>query len=204
MGNTCKPMIISFQCMTKSTKKKKKHILVKKKKKTPFPGWVSVPSSFVSLFIFYILSYLPSKTMGCFYGHLMSSASDQKLFCEICSAFNCSFNEFVGEKVVSPSYSSAILAPPTFKFLIFPEYNFTVFRPSCVCVWVLSCFLCARLFVTLWTVACQASLSMGFSRQEYWNGLSCPSPGYFPNPGIKAASFLSPGLTGRFLSISIT
>ena len=50
--------------------------------------------------------------MGGFSGRLMSSASDQKLFCEICSAFNCSFDEFVGEKVVSPSYSSAILAPP--------------------------------------------------------------------------------------------
>ena len=50
--------------------------------------------------------------MGCFSGHLMSSASHQKLFCEICSAFNCSFDEFVGEKVVSPSYSSSILAPP--------------------------------------------------------------------------------------------
>ena len=50
--------------------------------------------------------------MGCFSGRLMSSASDQKLFCEICSVFNCSFDEFVGEKVVSPSYSSAILAPP--------------------------------------------------------------------------------------------
>ena len=34
-----------------------------------------------------------------------------------------------------------------------------------------------------WTVACQASLSMGFSRQEYWSGLPCPSPGDFPNPG---------------------
>ena len=77
--------------------------------KTPFPGWISIPSSFVSLFIFYILSYLLSKTMGCFSGCLMTSASDQKLFCEVCSAFNCSFDEFVGEKVVSPSYSSAIL-----------------------------------------------------------------------------------------------
>ena len=45
--------------------------------------------------------------------HLMSSASDQKLFCEVCSAFSCSFDEFVGEKVVSPSYSSTILAPPS-------------------------------------------------------------------------------------------
>ena len=48
--------------------------------------------------------------MGCFSGHLMSSASGQKLFCEVCSAFKCSFSEFVGEKVVSLSYSSAILA----------------------------------------------------------------------------------------------
>ena len=56
--------------------------------------------------------------MGCFSGRLMSAASDQKLFCELCSAFNCSFDEFVGEKVVSPSYSSAILAPlPTPDFI---------------------------------------------------------------------------------------
>ena len=50
--------------------------------------------------------------MGCFSGCLMSTVSDQKFFCELCSAFNCSFDEFVGEKVVSPSYSSAILTPP--------------------------------------------------------------------------------------------
>ena len=80
--------------------------------KTPFLGWVSVPSSFVSLFIFYLLLYLLSKTMGCFPGRLMSSGSGQKLFCEVCSAFKCSFDELVGEKVVSPSHSSAILAPP--------------------------------------------------------------------------------------------
>ena len=80
--------------------------------KTPFPGWISVPTSFVSLFIFYILSSLLSKTMGCLYGCLMSSASIQKLFCGICSAFKCSLDEFVGEKVVSLSYSSAILGPP--------------------------------------------------------------------------------------------
>ena len=47
--------------------------------------------------------------MGCFFGCLTSSASIQKLFCGIYSAFECSFDEFVGEKVVSPSYSSTIL-----------------------------------------------------------------------------------------------
>ena len=80
--------------------------------KTPFLGWISIPTSFVSLFIFGILSYLLSTTVGCLSGCLMSSASIQKLFCGICSAFKCSFDEFVGEKVVSPSYSSAILGPP--------------------------------------------------------------------------------------------
>ena len=65
-----------------------------------------------SLFIFYILSCILSKMMGCFSGRLMSSASGRKLFCEVCSAFRCSFDESVGEKVVSPSYSSSILAPP--------------------------------------------------------------------------------------------
>ena len=80
--------------------------------KTPFPGWISTPTSFVSLFILYILSYLLLKTTGCFSGRLISSASIQKLFCGICSTFKCSFDEFVGDKVVSPSYSSAILGPP--------------------------------------------------------------------------------------------
>ena len=41
------------------------------------------------------------------------------------------------------------------------------------------------LFATPWTVAYQAPLSMGFSRQEYWSGLPFPSPGDLPNPGIE-------------------
>ena len=45
-----------------------------------------------------------------------------------------------------------------------------------------------RLFATPWTVAYQAPRSMGFSRQEYWNGLPFPSPGDLPNPGIKPRS----------------
>ena len=43
-------------------------------------------------------------------------------------------------------------------------------------------------FVTPWTVACQAPLSSGFSRQEYWSGLPCPPPGDLPNPGAKRRS----------------
>ena len=77
------------------------------------PSWDGAPSvPLLSLFFFYIFPYLLSKKMGCFSGCLMSSASIQKLFCRIYSAFRCSFDEFWGEKVVSPSYSSAILGPP--------------------------------------------------------------------------------------------
>ena len=45
-----------------------------------------------------------------------------------------------------------------------------------------------QLFATPWTVAYQASLSMGFSRQEYWSGLPFPSPGDLPDPGIEPMS----------------
>ena len=55
-------------------------------------------------------------------------------------------------------------------------------------VCVLSCFSHVRLLVTPWTVACQAPLSMGFSRQEYWSRLPCPPPGDLPDPGIKPRS----------------
>ena len=54
---------------------------------TLFPGQVSIPNSFVSLFIFYILSYLLLKKMGCLSGCLVSSTRVQKLFCCICSVF---------------------------------------------------------------------------------------------------------------------
>ena len=80
------------------------------------------PYLFCLSFYLLYLPYLLLKTMGCLPGCLMSSASIQKLFCGICSAFRCSFSEFVGEKVVSPSYSSAILGPPSqsgFKIIIF-------------------------------------------------------------------------------------
>ena len=54
-----------------------------------------------------------------------------------------------------------------------------------VCAYTLSCFSHVRLFTTLCTIVCQAPLSMGFSRQEYWSGLLFPSPEDLPNPGIE-------------------
>ena len=58
--------------------------------------------------------------------------------------------------------------------------------------------------VTLWTIACQAPLSMGFSRQEYWSGLPYSPPGDLPDPGIKPSSLMSPALADRFFTTSAT
>ena len=61
-----------------------------------------------------------------------------------------------------------------------------------------------RLFAAPWTVACQAPLSMGFSRQEYWNRLPFPPPGDLPNPGIEAESLVPPELAGGFFTSCAT
>ena len=67
--------------------------------------------------------------------------------------------------------------------------------------------ICIQLFVTPWTAAYQAPLSMGFSRQEYWSELPFPTPGDLLNPGIKprACMFLAcPALAGRFFTTRVT
>ena len=65
---------------------------------------------------------------------------------------------------------------------------------------MLSHFSHVRLFATLWTVAHQASLSLGFSRQEYWNRLPCPPPGDLPDPGVEPVTPMSPALQADSLS----
>ena len=87
------------------------------------PSWDGSSSlPLLSLFLSFIFfSYLLSKTMGCFSGCLMSSAGIQKLFCGIYSVFKCSFDEFVGEKVVSLSYSSTILGLPLNSYCLKPS-----------------------------------------------------------------------------------
>ena len=69
---------------------------------------------------------------------------------------------------------------------------------------VLSRSGCVLLFATPWTVACQAPLFMGFSRQEYWGKLPCPLPGDLPDPGIEPKSPLSSALAGKFFTTSTT
>ena len=69
---------------------------------------------------------------------------------------------------------------------------------------MLNHFSRVQLFVTLWTIACQALLSMGFSMQKYWSGLPCPLPGDLPNSGIEPVSFMSPASPGEFFITSAT
>ena len=82
-------------------------------------------------------------------------------------------------------------------FLFFQLWAITY---MCVCIHVccavLSCFNHVQLFATLWTVAHQAPLSMGFSRQEHWSGLPCPPPGALPDPGMEPGSLTPPALAG--------
>ena len=69
---------------------------------------------------------------------------------------------------------------------------------------MLSHFSCVRLFEILWTIACQALLSIGLPMQEFWSGLPYPPPGDLPDPQIKPASFMSPALVGGFFTTSTT
>ena len=71
-------------------------------------------------------------------------------------------------------------------------------------VWELSRFSHVLLCVTLWTVAHQVPLSLGFSRQEYRSGLPCPPPGDLSHPGIEPVPLISPALAGWFFSVSAT
>ena len=75
-------------------------------------------------------------------------------------------------------------------------------REDPILLYLLSHFSHVPLFVTLWTIAWQVPLSMGFSRQEYWSGLSCPSPGDLPNPGIEPEFSSAPAFQGDVLSLS--
>ena len=68
----------------------------------------------------------------------------------------------------------------------------------------LSRFSHVQLFETPWTVARQAPLSMGHSRQEYWSGLPFLSPGDLPHRGIESTSLMSPALAGKVFITSAT
>ena len=81
------------------------------------------------------------------------------------------------------------------------HFIFSYISFSHVCV--LSHFSHVQHFATPWTVAHQASLPMGFSRQEYWSGLLCLPPGHLPDTGIELVSLRSPALASGFFTISL-
>ena len=97
------------------------------------------------------------------------------------------------------------IAGVKYKILFFNVYSFLNIYFNCfklLPAW--SCFSCVQLFATLWTIAQQTPLSMGFSRQEYWSGLPYPPSADFPDPGIEPMSFMSPELADVFFTIGTT
>ena len=98
------------------------------------------------------------------------------------------------------SYMVFCLRPPSSLTIFITAVKSELFLENMVRVFVCDHLLsCVHLFVTPWTVACQAPLSMGFTRQDYWSGLPCPPPEDHPDPGIKP---VSPALAGAFLPLA--
>ena len=104
---------------------------------------------------------------------------------------------------ILPPDCGSDLAPLSLSFVICEMSTINPRAGLCV-LCMLSCFSLVQLFMTLWTVAHQAPLSMGFSRWEYWNGLPCPPPGDLPDPRIEPTPLLSSALADRFFTTSAT
>ena len=81
------------------------------------------------------------------------------------------------------------------KTLTFEDYIFNITDK----VWKCQLLSHVQLFTTPWILACQAPLSMGIPRQEYWTGLLCLPPGDLLEPEVKPVSLMSPELAGQFL-----
>ena len=113
---------------------------------------------------------------------------------------------FAGEGMISPLKCLLSKTPTEAyqKVKIIFHLSIILLIPRMLHVSMLSRFSHIRLLVTLWTIACQAPLSIGFSRQEYWSRLPCPPQGDLPDPGIKPTSFTSPALADGFFTTSTT
>ena len=86
-----------------------------------------------------------------------------------------------------------------------PHHHSTVLVMIALCLFVDVCVCSvASDSLTPWTIACQAPLSIEFSRQEYWSMLLFLTPGDLPDPGVQLTSLLSPALAGRFFNTSTT
>ena len=106
-------------------------------------------------------------------------------FCLSCSLLPTNTWSFLMQSIFAISVSLAPAREGSWG-LTFSQADCQGSLPMHVCM--LSRFSHVCLFATPWTAACQAPLSMGFSRQEYWSGLPCPPPGDLPDPGIEPMS----------------
>ena len=119
----------------------------------------------------------------------------------MCILSSSSFNALHLSEIQCAGYRTEKIYTNLYEDLSFK--GLTVWKyMCCVCIWC----ICTQslsfvwLFVIPWTVACQAPLSMGFSRQEYWSGLPFPTPEDLPDSRIKPMSPASPALAGRFFT----
>ena len=102
--------------------------------------------------------------------------------------------------VHNPPFSPLSVSPSLRNYWsVFSHYRLACIVHACMLSW----FSCVQLGVTLWTVACQAPLSVGFSRQEYWSQLPYLPSGAL-NPGMGSESLKSPALAGKFFTTSAT
>ena len=99
---------------------------------------------------------------------------------------SCMGREGVGTKASPNSVDLGNPPASTLVILALDSVSSHIFAGRCVCM--LSHFSRVQLLAPLWTVAHQAPLSMGFSRQEYWSGFPCPPPGDLLNPGMEPRS----------------
>ena len=116
-------------------------------------------------------------------------------FCTLCSVLN-----YFGQFRMRETFRHSDL-----QFILTVLFHIEIsvcnsYLPLCWQVCMLSHFSRVQLCATLWTVARQASLSVGSSRQEYWSGLPCPPPGDLPDPGTETRSRQSSALSGMFFT----
>ena len=108
------------------------------------------------------------------------------------------------EKIKSGQKSAQMAICISLLSLFSSEFASFLERQDVACACLLSCFSRVWPFATLWTIAHQVPLSMGFSRQEYWSVLPSLPPGDLPYPGIEPVSLMSPALASGFFTTSAT
>ena len=137
--------------------------------------WIVIPSTF---FLYCLIEHIWTWNCGWLRANLLANSNIYQ-----------KNKERKGWKFYIITYMHGYLRNSGVDLYLSRTWSLTDINISAGCVCVCACaFSHVQLFATPWTVTCQASLSMGFPRQEYWNGLLFPTPGNLSNPGIKPVS----------------